>query len=76
MTKRVDAFIERVKSIHEEYWKEVESGKCKPGTQGGDVLIVSHGHFSKCFVARWCQLPLETGTHFIVDAGGREYSHT
>lgn len=72
MTKRVDGIIEKVKQIHAEYWKQVEDGKCKPGTQGGDVLIVSHGHFSKCFVARWCQLPLATGTHFIVDAGGCE----
>lgn len=73
ITKRVDEVIERIRGIHATYWKEVEEGKCKPGTQGGDVLIVTHGHFSKCFLARWCQLPLPTGKHFIVDAGGCEW---
>lgn len=35
-----------------------------------DVLIFSHGHFSRCFIARWCDLPLKTGYHFASDAGG------
>lgn len=73
ITKRVDKAIEKVKAVHADYWKNVEAGKCKPGSQGGDVLIVTHGHFSKCFLARWCQLPLSTGQHFIVDAGGCKY---
>lgn len=72
ITKRVDKVIEKVKSIHASYWERVEKGLCKAGTQGGDVLIVTHGHFSKCFLARWCEMPLQHGTHFIVDAGGCE----
>ena len=53
--------IEKVKEIHREYWQKVQDGKYEAGTQGGDVLIVTHGHFSKCFLARWCELPLITG---------------
>ncbi|CAD6578516.1 MAG: hypothetical protein CYPHOPRED_000605 [Cyphobasidiales sp. Tagirdzhanova-0007] len=70
VTLRVDGMIEKVKEIHREYWQKVQDGKYEAGTQGGDVLIVTHGHFSKCFLARWCELPLITGKHFIVDAGG------
>ncbi len=28
------------------------------------------GHFSRVFIARWCDLPLEMGYHFSCDAGG------
>ncbi|KAK4052859.1 hypothetical protein OIO90_004135 [Microbotryomycetes sp. JL221] len=35
----------------------------------GDVLIVSHGHFSRCFLTRWCRLPLTDGRVFVVDTG-------
>ena len=72
MSARVDGVIERVRQIHAEYWRKVQSGECEAGTQGGDVLILTHGHFSKTFWARWIQAPLATGKHFIVDAGGGE----
>jgi len=35
-----------------------------------DVIIFSHGHFSRCFIARWCDFPLKAGYHFAADAGG------
>ena len=37
---------------------------------GGDILIVSHGHFSRCLLARWLGLPLEKGQLFSLDPGG------
>ena len=61
MTERVDRVIKKVQKIHQDYWQKVSDGSCQAGTQGGDVLIVTHGHFSKCFLARWCELPLITG---------------
>lgn len=73
MTKRVDAAIDRVRRVHRDYWTRVQKGECEAGTQGGDVLLVTHGHFSKCFLARWIWTDLKNGKHFIVDAGGREF---
>ena len=35
-----------------------------------DVIIVSHGHFSRSFIARWCDFPIQAGYHFAADAGG------
>lgn len=70
MTERVDKAIARIRKVHASYWARVQKGECEAGTQGGDVLVVTHGHFSKCFLARWIQTDLSTGKHFIVDAGG------
>ncbi|KAF7845875.1 hypothetical protein BT93_L0222 [Corymbia citriodora subsp. variegata] len=70
MKERVDGVIEEIRKTHQEYWTRVKSGECEAGTQGGDVLVVSHGHFSKCFLARWIETDLSNGKHFIVDAGG------
>lgn len=72
MEQRVDEVVKKVQKIHHDYWETVKAGKCHAGEQGGDVLIVTHGHFSKSFLARWCDLPLKTGKHLIVDAGGCE----
>lgn len=50
MSDRVDEVIRNVRQIHTEYWKRVsgEHGKeVEDQERGGDVLIVSHGHFSK-----------------------------
>ncbi|KAL8278229.1 hypothetical protein RQP46_009402 [Phenoliferia psychrophenolica] len=35
----------------------------------GDILIVSHGHFTRCFLTRWCKLELDHGRIFVADAG-------
>jgi sedoheptulose-bisphosphatase len=64
MEARVDGVIKAVRDAHHSWW--VNSSEA----QGGDILIVSHGHFSRCFLARWLKLPLADGQKFILDPGG------
>lgn len=50
MTKRVDEVIAKVQKIHADYWHRVSGHQSKQvddDERGGDVLIVSHGHFTK-----------------------------
>jgi len=47
--------IAEVKKIHRAYLEE--------GAGRQDVLIVAHGHFSRCLIARWLNTPLFTGEH-------------
>ena len=35
---------------------------------GGDVLLVGHGHFSRVIVARWIGLPATEGVRFAMEA--------
>jgi broad specificity phosphatase PhoE len=45
-------------------------------TSGKDVLLVSHGHFSRVFLARWLGLPLPDGQKFVLDPGGVRPSYS
>ncbi|VDC01845.1 unnamed protein product [Peniophora sp. CBMAI 1063] len=56
MTLRVDHVISMVRERHTQ-WKL--HGKCSR-----DVVIVAHGHFNRCMIARWLGLPLIEGTKF------------
>ncbi|EIN08823.1 phosphoglycerate mutase-like protein [Punctularia strigosozonata HHB-11173 SS5] len=67
MCARVDEVVKEVKRIHREWYEDPAR---KDGERGGDVLIVSHGHFSRCFLARWLELPLPDGKKFVLDPGG------
>ncbi|KAK4685900.1 sedoheptulose-bisphosphatase, partial [Tremellales sp. Uapishka_1] len=64
MSDRVDSVIAKVRAIHSATEDEAH------GDDWADVMIFSHGHFSRVFIARWCELPLATGYHFAADAGG------
>ncbi|KNZ62860.1 hypothetical protein VP01_1214g7 [Puccinia sorghi] len=66
VTARVDYVVEKVKDVHRAW---VEDPERKADDRGGDVLIVTHGHFSRCFVARWLGLPLTHGSLFTVETG-------
>jgi hypothetical protein len=46
VTARVDKVIMRIKQVHADYWAKAQEASSPD--RGGDVLIVSHGHFSKC----------------------------
>lgn len=67
MTARVDEVVKSVKKIHTAWANDPDR---KEDDKGGDVLIVSHGHFSRCLLARWLGLPLEKGQLFSLDPGG------
>jgi sedoheptulose-bisphosphatase len=62
MCRRVDHVIEKVRERHLN-WKN--HGKCSR-----DVVIVAHGHFNRCLIARWLNMPLAAGTKFTFDAAG------
>ncbi|KAI9636792.1 histidine phosphatase superfamily [Dioszegia hungarica] len=67
MSDRVDRVIARVRAIH----AAAEECASKPeDIDHSDVIIFSHGHFSRCFIARWCNFPISAGYHFASDAGG------
>lgn len=36
----------------------------------GNVVLIGHGHFSRCLIARWLDLPISSGVRFALDAGG------
>ncbi|KAI9460985.1 phosphoglycerate mutase-like protein [Lactarius psammicola] len=62
MTARVDCVIGDVREYHRK-WKEEGQGT-------RDVVIVAHGHFNRCLIARWVGLPLSEGTKFNVEPAG------
>lgn len=43
---RVDTLIAKIQKIHQDYVEKMQKGE--PAGEGADVLIVSHGHYSKC----------------------------
>ncbi|ORY90208.1 histidine phosphatase superfamily [Leucosporidium creatinivorum] len=64
MSDRCDEMIAKI-------LKRCQDHHAKKGDEDGqgDVLIVSHGHFTRCFLTRWCQLPLTQGRIFVSDTG-------
>lgn len=67
MTTRVDGVVKAVRDAHRKWYEDPARQK---EDKGGDVLIVSHGHFSRCFLVRWLELPLLEGKKFVLDPGG------
>jgi broad specificity phosphatase PhoE len=43
----------QVRDIHRRYYEKGEGAR--------DVLIVAHGHFSRCLISRWLDQPLILG---------------
>ena len=44
MSARVDEVVEYVRNIHRQWMNRPHA---QEGDEGGDVLIISHGHFSR-----------------------------
>ncbi|KAL4989447.1 histidine phosphatase superfamily [Aspergillus falconensis] len=60
--KRLDALIAEIRAKHHKPCFEGDK-------EGGDVLIVAHGHILRAFAMRWTGRPL-TETALILEAGG------
>ncbi|EJU02844.1 phosphoglycerate mutase-like protein [Dacryopinax primogenitus] len=67
VTKRADEVVGLVKKVHRQWYEDPHR---KEKDEGGDVLIISHGNFSRCLLARWPGLPLKDGKMFALDPGG------
>jgi len=48
MCDRVDKVINQIVDIHNEYGNKLQKGQIKDADSGADVVILSHGHFSRC----------------------------
>jgi broad specificity phosphatase PhoE len=57
------SLISAHKKVREYHRKWKEEGQ---GTR--DVVIVAHGHFNRCLIARWIGLPLTEGARPENDA--------
>ncbi|CAD6568108.1 MAG: hypothetical protein CYPHOPRED_002322 [Cyphobasidiales sp. Tagirdzhanova-0007] len=76
MTARVDEVVQHIQKLHREW---MSRDNAQADDKGGDVLVLSHGHFSRVFMARWIGLPIAQGQLFTVDVGGvsiGQYYHT
>lgn len=70
MSDRVDRVIAKIRALHlaaeqrgvEGVETECDEKERRRRAEAADVLVVSHGHFSRCFIARWIGLPLTVGT--------------
>ncbi|SNX82075.1 related to thymidylate synthase [Melanopsichium pennsylvanicum] len=69
MSDRVDSVIEKIRRLQIGHVDKRNAGH-NVGAKTCDVLLVCHGHFNRCFVARWLGLGLERGRLFEMDAGG------
>lgn len=72
MALRIDGVIEKIRQIQKAVIEGHPESTHDPAVikRGGDVMVVAHGHFNRCFIARWLKLPLTNGRLFEVDAGG------
>lgn len=46
MEQRVDRVINDITTFHEDYVARRNKGEDLPG--GGDIVLITHGHFSRC----------------------------
>lgn len=66
---RLDKFISRIKEKHSKYFDEGRD--C-------DILVVSHGHISRCLAARWIGMEINRNPKFLMDTasvGVLSYQH-
>jgi sedoheptulose-bisphosphatase len=61
VSRRVDGLIAKIREIHMDAKKE---------DKFGDVVLVAHAHILRSFTARWLNLDISAGRHFLLDAGG------
>ncbi|GAA6044252.1 hypothetical protein JCM8097_002092 [Rhodosporidiobolus ruineniae] len=64
MSDRCDRMIQRIVELTAAHHGNEGNPEC-----AGDILIVSHGHFSRCFITRWLRLELDHGRRFGAETG-------
>jgi len=84
MSDRVDRVIAKIRKIHQDVSdtpshsldahpqanrQAEDAASCPEEADHADVMIFSHGHFSRVFIARWCDFPINAGYHFSADPG-------
>jgi broad specificity phosphatase PhoE len=81
MSDRVDRVIARIRKIHQEVPSYTiapsnttdnqaeDAADCPENADSADVMIFSHGHYTRCFIARWCAFDISAGYHFSADPG-------
>lgn len=82
MSDRVDRVIAKIRKLHQQvspapYHLSTQANSFEAeddcATESAkiecDVMIFSHGHFTRCFIARWCDFPISAGYHFSADPG-------
>lgn len=69
VTERIDHLIAKIKKIQ---------GSHMNGEKPADIVIVAHGHFTRCFAKRWLGYPLDFNLNLMMEPGGvgvLSYSH-
>lgn len=69
ITARIDDLISRIRVIQ---------GANMNGEAPADIVIVAHGHFTRCFAKRWLGYPLDFNLNLMMEPGGvgvLSYSH-
>ena len=61
ITARIDSLIKDIRDIQ---------GPNMNGESPADVVIVAHGHFTRCFAKRWLGYPLDFGLSLMMEPGG------
>lgn len=65
-----DQITERLDRLIQEIRTKWHASKMAPSHEGGDVLIVAHGHILRAFAMRWAGKSLQDGPTFLLEAGG------
>jgi broad specificity phosphatase PhoE len=84
MSDRVDRTIAKIRKTHQEVnifhipllpcqndtnRQAEDAASCPEDAESCDYMIFSHGHYTRCFIARWCNFPIDAGYHFSADPG-------
>lgn len=63
---RADRVVDKIKKCHQECINELQNN---PTAQAKDILILSHGHFTRVLIARFLGLPIDFGAKLVTNAG-------
>ncbi|KAL1310578.1 hypothetical protein AAFC00_000856 [Neodothiora populina] len=61
VTQRCDALIAKIRALQAPNMN---------GEAPADIMVVAHGHFTRCFAKRWLGYPLDFGLSLMMEPGG------